>query len=85
MTAWRRSKIARAGTTGNTVYAAVSSDDYDVTGDRQAVMWDPKYTATAASNDADIVNLNVDVTVGGATITTEYGVERRSPVGRSVS
>jgi hypothetical protein len=37
----------------------------------QAVMWDPKYTATAASNDADIVNLNVDVTFSGATITID--------------
>ena len=29
--------------------------------------------AAVVFNDADIVNLNVDVSVGGATVTTDYG------------
>ena len=66
-------RVDRDDTSGNTVYAAVSSADYDVAEGMQAVMWNPQYTATAASNEADIVNLNVDVTFSGATITTEYG------------
>ena len=58
----------------NTVYAAVSSDDYHVVeGSRQAVTWDQQKTAHDASNDGDIVNLNVDATFSGATITTESG------------
>ena len=66
-------RIARASTSGNAVYAAVSSDDYDVDGGMQAVMWDPQDKTSEASNDADIVNLNVDVAVSGATITTDFG------------
>ena len=66
-------RFAREGTEDNMVYAAVSSEDYDVADGMQAVMWDPKSTMAEASNAADIVNLNVDVTVSGATITTEYG------------
>ena len=58
----------------NTVYAAVSSDDYHVVeGSRQAVTWDQQKTAHDASNDGDIVNLNVDATFSGATITTDAG------------
>ncbi len=66
-------RVARAGTTGNTVHAAVMADDYHVAAGMQAVMWDPQMTYAMAANDHDIVNLNVDLTVGGATITTEYG------------
>ena len=66
-------RIARAGTTGNMVHAAVSAEDYDVAAGMQAVAWDPQKTYTMAANDADIVNLNVDVTARGVTITTEYG------------
>ena len=49
-------RFARAGTTGNTVYASVSSKDYhvDPDADMQAVGWDPKYTDTSAFNDANI-------------------------------
>ena len=65
-------RVARAGTTGNTVHAKVSHDDYDGDG-TTAVMWDPKKTYTMGANTNDIVNLNVDFTFGGATITTEYG------------
>ena len=66
-------RFARSGTSGNTVYAAVSADDYDVADGMQAVMWNPQSPAHAAANDADIVNLNVDLTFSGATITTESG------------
>ena len=66
-------RVARAGTTGNTVHAAISAADYSVAAARQAVTWDSQMTSTDASNEADIVNLNVDVTVAGATITTGYG------------
>ena len=68
-------RFAREGTSGNMVYAMVASDDYKVDPDAgmQTVMWDPKSTMADASNAADIVNLNVNVTVSGATITTEAG------------
>ena len=66
-------RFARAGTTGNMVHAAVSAADYTVGEGMQAVAWDPQKTYTVAANDNDIVNLNVDLTFGGATITTGYG------------
>ena len=76
-------RFARAGTTGNTVHMAVSTDDYwvDPTADMQAVMWDPMSPVhpaptampPAVLNDANILNLEVDATVSGATIETEYG------------
>ena len=68
-------RFAREGTSGNMVYAMVASDDYMVDDDAgmQAVMWDPTSTMADASNAADITNMKVDVTVSGATITTEYG------------
>ena len=69
-------RIARAGTTGNTVYAAVAAPagSYDTSGDMQAVMWDPQMTAHAASNNADIVNTMVDFSFGGATVDRgDYG------------
>ncbi len=66
-------RIARAGTTGNTVHAKVSHDDYDGDG-MTTVMWDPQMTSTDASNDGDIVNLNVDATFSGATVDRgDYG------------
>ena len=66
-------KVTRAGTTGNMVHAGVSADGYAVTDGMTAVSWNPQLPATVGANDNDIVNLNVDVTVSGATITTEYG------------
>ena len=66
-------KVARAGTSGNMVHAGVSADGYSVADGMTAVAWNPQYNMTAGANDNDIVNLNVDVTVSGATITTEYG------------
>ena len=66
-------RFARASTTGNTVHAGISAEGYSGPEGMQAVMWNPQMTMTAASNDGDIVNLNVDVTVSGATITTAYG------------
>ena len=65
-------KVARAGTSGNMVHAGVSADGYDGEG-MTAVSWDPQMFATAGSNGHDLVNLSVDATVSGATITTDYG------------
>ncbi|MDE0660838.1 MAG: carboxypeptidase regulatory-like domain-containing protein, partial [Gammaproteobacteria bacterium] len=66
-------RIARAGTMGNMVYAKVSHDDYAGDG-MTTVMWDSQSTATSASNEGDIVNLNVDATFGGATVDRgDYG------------
>ena len=76
-------RFPRAGTSGNTVHMGVSTDDYwvDPTAGMQAVMWNPLSPVhpapdampPAVLNDANILNLNVDVTVSGATITTAYG------------
>ena len=66
-------KVTRAGTTGNMVHAGVSADGYAVADGMTAVPWNPQLPATVGANANDIVNLNVDVTVSGATITTEYG------------
>ncbi len=66
-------KVARAGTSGNMVHAGVSADGYDVADGMTAVPWNPQYNMTVGTNANDIVNLNVDVTVSGATVTTEYG------------
>ena len=76
-------RVARAGTSDNTVHMAVSAEGYfaDPTAEMQAVTWNPQsfvHPAAGANppavlNDADIVNLNVDVSVSGATITTDYG------------
>ncbi len=65
-------KVARAGTSGNMVHAGVAADGYTGEG-MTAVSWDPQMFATAGSNDHDLVNLNVDAMVSGATVTTEYG------------
>ncbi len=67
-------RIAREGTTGNTVYAGVASDDYSVADGMTPVMWDPQKTYTVGGNANDIVNLNVDFTFGGATVDRgDYG------------
>ncbi|MCY4645702.1 MAG: carboxypeptidase regulatory-like domain-containing protein, partial [Gammaproteobacteria bacterium] len=76
-------KVARAGASDNTVHMMVAADDYfvDPTAEMQAVTWDPQsfvHPAAGADppavlNDADIVNLNVDVNISGATVMTEYG------------
>ena len=76
-------RVARAGTSNNTVHMAVSTEGYfvDPTAGMQAVTWNPQSPVhpaptadpPAVLNDADIVNLNVEVNVSGATITTEYG------------
>ena len=65
-------KVARAGTSGNMVHAGVSADGYSGEG-MTAVSWNPQMFATAGSNGHDLVNLSVDATVSGATITTDYG------------
>ena len=68
-------RIARAGTTGNTVYAAVAAPagSYHTSGAMQAVMWDPQMTAHPASNNADIVNTMASFSFGGATVMTDFG------------
>ena len=66
-------KVARAMTSGNMVNAGVSADGYDVADGMTAVSWDPQMFATSGSNANDIVNLNVDVSVSGATVSTDYG------------
>ena len=66
-------KVARAGASGNMVMAGVAADGYDVADGMTEVSWDPQMFGTAAGNSNDIVNLNVDATVSGATITTDYG------------
>ncbi|MCY4572352.1 MAG: cadherin-like beta sandwich domain-containing protein [Gemmatimonadetes bacterium] len=68
-------RIARAGTSGNTVYAAVAAPEgsYHTSGMMQPVPWDPKYPATVATNAADIVNLKADFSFSGVTITTDFG------------
>ncbi len=66
-------RIARDGTTGNTVHASVDAEGYHVADGMTAVMWDSQKTYTQGANDNDILNLNVDVTVSGATVKTEYG------------
>ena len=66
-------KVARDRTSGNMVNAGVSAEGYDVADGMTAVSWDPQMFATAGANANDIVNLNVDVTLSGATVTTDYG------------
>ena len=66
-------RFARAGTGGNMVSASVKVDGYHVADGMTTVAWDPKSPHTQAMNANDIVNLNVDITFGGATVTTEYG------------
>ncbi len=77
-------RFARAGTTGNTVHMSVSPpEEYwlDPTAGMQEVTWNPMSPMhpmpgampAAVLNDANILNLNVDVSVAGATITTDYG------------
>ena len=65
--------VERADADGNTVYAGIEAEGYHVADGMQAVMWDPKSPATAASNDMDIVNLTADVSFAGKTIMTEAG------------
>ena len=68
-------KVARAGTSGNMVNAGVSAEGYDVADGMTEVSWDPQMRATSGANENDIVNLNVDVSVSGATVMTDgdYG------------
>ena len=66
-------KVRRDRTEGNMVKASVAAEGYDVADGMTDVSWDPQMFATAAGNSNDIVNLNVDATVSGATVTTEYG------------
>ncbi len=66
-------RFSRAGTTGNAVHAGVSVDGYDVAPGLSPVPWDAKRPHAQGTNANDIVNLNVDVSVSGATVTTEYG------------
>ena len=66
-------KVARAMTSGNMVNAGVSAAGYDVADGMTTVSWDPQMFATTGSNANDIVNLNVDVSISGATVMTDYG------------
>ena len=66
-------KVARAMTSGNMVMAGVSAEGYDVADGMTEVTWDPQMFATSGANENDIVNLNVDVSVSGATVMTDYG------------
>ena len=69
-------RIARSDVTGNTVYAIFAPPDessYHTSGGFQAVTWDPKNAAAAASNDADIVNLMTSFSFDGATVQTDFG------------
>ena len=69
-------RIARAGTTGNAVHAAVAAPagSYHTSGTMQAVPWNPQYPATVATNDADIVNTMVSFSFSGATVDRgDYG------------
>ena len=66
-------KVRRDRTAGNMVKAGVAIEGYDVAEGMTDVSWDPQMFATAAGNANDIVNLNVDATVSGATISTDYG------------
>ncbi len=68
-------RVAREGTSGNTVYAGVvAPDDYTVSDGMTPVMWDPQKTYTVGGNANDIVNLNVDATFSGATVDRgDYG------------
>ncbi len=68
-------RVARAGTTGHTVYATVVADGYsvDMEAGKQAVKWDPQEWRVSAKNVADVVNMKVDVSVSGKTVKTELG------------
>ncbi len=77
-------KVARAGTSDNTVYMGVAADGYfvDPAAEMQAVTWDPQSFVHPAAdanppavlNDANIVNLNVNVNINGATVDRgDYG------------
>ena len=66
-------KVARAMTSGNMVNAGVSAEGYDVADGMTEVSWDPQMFATSGANSNDIVNLNVDVSISGATVMTGYG------------
>ena len=66
-------KVARAMTSGNMVNAGVSAEGYHVADGMTEVSWDPQMFATEGSNSNDIVNLNVDVNISGATVSTDYG------------
>ena len=68
-------RIARAGTTGNTVYAAIAAPagDYHAAGGMQAVTWMSQYSGFDVANDGDIVNLKAEISFSGATITTSFG------------
>ena len=64
-------RVERDGTSGNMVYAGVAAEGYYDDGEMTAVKWDPQKTYTQGANANDILNLNVDVSVSGATIETE--------------
>ncbi len=67
-------RVDRDDTSGNMVYAQVSAADYHVAAEgSQAVTWNPQSNMHAASNEADIVNLNVEVNVTGTTVETSRG------------
>ena len=61
-------RVKRSMTSGNMVNAGVSADGYDVADGMTEVSWDPQMFKTSGSNSNDIVNLNVDVSISGATV-----------------
>ena len=76
-------KVDRSVTSDNTVHMSVGAEGYlvDPAAGMQAVTWNPQFSVhpapgsdpAAVLNDADIVNLAVDVSFSGATVTTDYG------------
>ena len=61
-------------TSGNMVNAGVSAEGYAVADGMTAVSWDPQKFDTEGANSNDIVNLNVNVNVSGATVDRgDYG------------
>ena len=68
-------RIARAGTSANTVYAAVAAPagSFHTSGAMQPVPWNPQYPVVPALNAADIVNTMASFSFSGATKTTALG------------
>ncbi len=67
-------RVARAGVAEHTVHAAVTAQAYHVAEGVTPVTWDPREFSVEGANANDIVNLRVDVTVSGATVSRgEYG------------
>ncbi len=66
-------RFARAGTSDNMVSAGVEVEGLHVAEGMSPVVWDPTSPYTQGANANDILNLNVAVSISGATVETEYG------------